>query len=161
MVKTKFRHFWPPVEKLLKNPLVPPLEKFYPTTMHKHVKWHHFCEKLCCITPSGNTVQQHKCGKQSIAGWQTVHGVFCQTMTKSCQIHCQLQYVKNNIDNILQKFCNVFFIKRFTLILDPILIVLLKLTIFRQKSGGPGPPEIKVGGLGPCSPLSSATYDWH
>jgi len=33
-----------------------------------------------------NIVQQHKCGKQSIAGWQTVHGVFCQTITKSCQI---------------------------------------------------------------------------
>jgi len=57
---------------------------------HKHVKWHHFCEKLCCITPPGNTAQQHKCDKQSIAGWQTVHGAFCQTITKSCQIDCQI-----------------------------------------------------------------------
>jgi len=26
---------------------------------HKQVKLHHFCEKLCCITPSDKTVQQH------------------------------------------------------------------------------------------------------
>jgi len=31
--------------------------------------------------------------------------------------------------------------------------------IFRQKSGGPDPPETKVGGLGPCGPPDSATYD--
>jgi len=40
---------------------------------------------------------------------------------------------------MLPKFCNVFFSKRFTLSLDPILIVLLKPTIFRQKSGGSRP----------------------
>jgi len=53
------------------------------THAHKHVKLHHFYEKLCCITRSGNTVKQHQCGKQSIAGWQTVQDVFCQTITKS------------------------------------------------------------------------------
>jgi len=35
---------------------------------HKHVKLHHFvkhfCKKWCSITPSGNTVRQHQCGKQ-------------------------------------------------------------------------------------------------
>ena len=57
---------------------------------------------------------------------------------------------------ILSKYCQILqhlFIKRFTL-MDPILIMLLNL--FRQnstfKSGGPGTPEIKVGGLGPCRP---------
>jgi len=33
----------------------------------------------------------------------------------------------------------------FTLSLEPLLIVPLKLAIFRQKSEGPSPPEIKVG----------------
>jgi len=77
---------------------------------HKHAKLHHFCKKLCCISPSGNTVQQHQCGKQAIARWQTAHGVFCQTITKSCQI-------TNNIGllhMILSKYCQIlqhFFIK--------------------------------------------------
>jgi len=38
------------------------------THTHKHVKLHHFCKKLCCIAPSGNTVQQHQYGNQSTAG---------------------------------------------------------------------------------------------
>jgi len=37
------------------------------------------------------------------------------------------EYITNNVDKILPKFCNMFFIKRFTLIMDPILIVLLKI----------------------------------
>jgi len=41
--------------------------------------------------------------------------------------------------------------------MDSILFVLLKLTILRQKSGAPGPPEINVGVLGPCGPPGSAT----
>jgi len=53
---------------------------------NKHVKLHHFRKIFCCITPSGNTVQQHQCAKQAISGGQTVHGVFCQRITKSCQI---------------------------------------------------------------------------
>jgi len=49
-------HQWPP----WKNPS--------DAHAHKHVKLHHFCKKLCCITPSGNTVQHHQRGKQAIAG---------------------------------------------------------------------------------------------
>jgi len=78
-----------------------------------------------------------------------VHGVFCQTIMKSCQIHYQF-YIRNNIDKILPKFCNIFFIKQFTLTLNSILIVLLKLTIFRKnskfKSGVQAPPQKKVAG---------------
>jgi len=146
--KTKFHHFWPPWKNFWKNPLVAlPGEIPSDAHAHKRVKWHYFCEKLCCITPSGNTVQQHQCGKQAIAGWQTVHGVFCQTITKSYQINCHItNKVRNIIEKILPKFCNDFFIKHFTLSLYPILIVLLKLTIFRQKSGGLGPPRKKSGG---------------
>jgi len=98
--QTKFYHCWAPVEKPWENPLVAPPGKIL-SDAHahsKHVKWHHFCEKLCCITPSGNTIQQHQCGKQSIAGWQVVHGAFCQTITKSCQIHCQ---ITNNMLEII------------------------------------------------------------
>ena len=40
------------------------------------------------------------------------------------------------------------------------LIVLPKLTKFREKVWRPGPPETKVGGLGPCGPPGSATYGW-
>jgi len=72
---------------------------------HMYVTFHQFCEKLCCITQTDNTVQQYQRGKQPIAGRQTVHGVFCQTITESCRNHCQ---VRNNIDEILPKFCNVF-----------------------------------------------------
>jgi len=60
-------------------------------------------KKMCCISPSGNTVQKHQYGKQSIAGWQTVHGVFCQTTTKSCQIHCQI--TNKMLEIILTKYC--------------------------------------------------------
>jgi len=50
------------------------------------------------FSPSGSIVQQHQYGKQAIAGWQwqTVHGAFCQTITKSCQI------ITNNIEKTLQ-----------------------------------------------------------
>ena len=64
--------------------------------------------------PSGNTVQQHQCGKRAILGWQTVHVVFFQTSTKSC-------HIANNIDEVLQKFCNIVLIKRFTLTMNPTL----------------------------------------
>jgi len=49
---------------------------------------------------------------------------------------------KKNINEILPNFCNIFFIERFTLSLDPILVVLIKLTIFRQKSGGATPTHL-------------------
>ena len=51
------------------------------------------------------------------------------------------------MDKILPNFCNVSIIERFTLSLDPILILLPRLIIFRQKSGG----------LCPCHP-GSPTY---
>jgi len=57
--KTKFHHFRPLLEKLLEKSISAPLKKIIPTPIaHKHVKLHHFCKKLCCITPPGNTVQQ-------------------------------------------------------------------------------------------------------
>ena len=49
------------------------------------------------------------------------------------------------------------FIKRFTLSLVPILIVLLKLMIFRQKNGRASPPKNKSGGPRPMRPSGSAT----
>ena len=138
--KKKFHHLWPPAEKRLEiSTSVPPAKMPSDAHAHKHAKWHHFCEKFCCLTPSGNTVQQHQRGKQSIAGWQTVHSVFCQTISKSCQI------TNNMFETISKKYCQnsatFFFSERFTLSLDPIQIVLLKLTIFRQKSGVARPPQ--------------------
>jgi len=64
-----------------------------------HVKLHHCCKNLCCITLSGNTVHQHHCGKQAIVGWRTVRGVFSQTITKSWQI------TNNILHIILTKYC--------------------------------------------------------
>jgi len=46
-----------------------------------------------------STTRQHQCGKQSIAGRQTVRIVFCQAIMKSCQI-------TNNILEIMStKYC--------------------------------------------------------
>jgi len=134
-VKNQISPLLSPLGKLLEKSTSGPPGKI-PSDAHarKHVKLHQFCEKMCCITLSGNTVHQHQCGKQ-IAGRQTVHGVFCQTITESCWIHCQ---IRNKILEIIStKFCNTSFIKRFALTLDPILLVLLKITIFRQNSKGP------------------------
>jgi len=36
-------------------------------------------------------------------GDQIVHGVFCQTFTKSCQFHCQI--TNNVLEIILPKYC--------------------------------------------------------
>jgi len=85
-----------PLEKLMKKSTSAPLDKILPTLMHTSIKITRFLWKLCCIAPSGNTVQQHQCTKQAIVGWQTGHGVFCKTITKSCQIH-----VRQNIDNFM------------------------------------------------------------
>jgi len=96
LAKNKFHDFLPPLEKLLKKSTTAPTGK-NPSDAHAHnkrVKLRHFC----CITPYGNTVQQHQCGKQAIAGWHTVHGVFCQTITKFCQI------TKNILQIILAKY---------------------------------------------------------
>jgi len=55
-------------EKFLEKSTVDPWKKSFrrPCT-HKHVKLQ-YLKNLCCITPFGNTVQQHQCGKQAIAG---------------------------------------------------------------------------------------------
>jgi len=61
---------------VLKTPEITPNYKnfsmewhgIFPT--HVHVKLHHFCKKSCSVTPSGNTVQQHQCGKQAQASRQ-------------------------------------------------------------------------------------------
>jgi len=55
-----------PLENFWKNPLVPHGKNPSNAHAHKQVKLH--CKKLCCITSSDNTVQQHQCGKQAIAG---------------------------------------------------------------------------------------------
>ena len=47
----------------LKNPLIPPRKNLFEAHAHKHVKLHHFCKKMCCITSSGKNLQQHQCGK--------------------------------------------------------------------------------------------------
>jgi len=39
----------------------------FPTNMH--VKLHHLCKKWFSLTPSGCTVRQHQCGKQTRDGW--------------------------------------------------------------------------------------------
>ena len=150
VLKNKLHHVWPPLEKRLeKSTSGSPGKISSDVHAHKYVKFHQFCEKLCCITPSGNNVQQQQCGrpKQSTAGRQAVHGVFWQTITESCRNYCQ---IRNNIDEILPKICNIFFIKGFALRLDPYQLCYSNLRylgkIRNLKVGGPGPPEIKVGG---------------
>jgi len=39
----------------------------FPTNMH--VKLHHLCKKWFSLTPSGYTVRQHQCDKQTREGW--------------------------------------------------------------------------------------------
>jgi len=55
VAKTKFHHFWPPVEKLLENPLVTPLKKFLPTPMHTSMKMTPFLWKIVLYY----TISQH------------------------------------------------------------------------------------------------------
>ena len=96
VLKTKFHHFWPPLEKRFeKSTSGSPGKIPSDAHAHKYVKFQQFCEKLCCIIPSDNTVQQHQCGrpKQSTAGRQTVHGVFCQTITESCRNTAKLEII--------------------------------------------------------------------
>ena len=78
--------------------------EIFPT--HKHAKLDH----LATLFDNTNVVSDYKKGDQ------IVRGVFRQTFTKSCQI-------TNNNAKILQNF----FIKRFTLAMDPILTVVLML----------------------------------
>ena len=55
VAKNKFHHFWPPVEKLLENPLVAPLKKFLPTPMHTSMKMTPFLWKIVLYY----TISQH------------------------------------------------------------------------------------------------------
>jgi len=74
--------------------------------------------KFSAYAIAGNTVQQHQCGKQSIAG------------DRLCTVYSSKQLrnsAKLQIDKILPKFCNMFFIKRFILTLDPTLMCYLNL----------------------------------
>jgi len=94
-----------PFEKLLKNPQVPPWIKSFRRPCTQAYKLHHFCKNcvviyhLATLFNNTNAVST----KQAIAGWQTRYGVFCHTITKSCQIHCQ---VTNNIlKRTLTKYC--------------------------------------------------------
>ena len=83
-----------PLEKLLENSTSASPEKNpSDANAYKHVKLHHFCENCVVVTPSGNTVQQHQCGKQFIAGRQTVHGVFCQTIQNPDKFLTKLQII--------------------------------------------------------------------
>jgi len=107
----------------------------FPT--HNHAKLHHLATLF--DNTNGNMVSNPEKGNH------IVRGVFCLIFTKSCQIHCQ---ITNNISEILMsKDWQNFFIERFSLSMDPILIVLLRL--FRQnskfKSGGQAPSEKKWG----------------
>ena len=106
--KNRISPFWPPPKKnFWKSPLVALFGKnLSGSHAYKHVKLHHFCKKLFCVIPYGNNVEQHQCGNRAIAGWPTVHGVFCQTNTKSCQIHCQI--TDNRLQIILTKYCPKF-----------------------------------------------------
>ena len=61
----KFHHFCPPTKTFGKIHNCPPGKNPSDAHAHEHVKLHQFCKKLCCITPSGNTVQQHQCGTVS------------------------------------------------------------------------------------------------
>jgi len=49
-VKTKFHHFWPPIEKgLEKSTSAPPGKNPSDAHAHKHVKLHHFCKKCVVL----------------------------------------------------------------------------------------------------------------
>jgi len=81
-----------PLKKLLeKSTSAPPGKDPSDVHAHKHAKLH--CKKLCCVAPSGNTIQQHQCGKQAVAGRQTVHGVFCQTLRNPVKFTAKLQII--------------------------------------------------------------------
>ena len=129
VVNPNFTTFAPPKKQLLKKSTSAPRIKSFRRPCTQAYKLHHFC-KNCAVLHHVTTLFNNTNAvsiKQAITGWRTI--------TKSCQIHCQ---VTNNILKIaLLKFCNIFHIEQFTLALDLILI------LFRQnskfKSGGPRP----------------------
>jgi len=58
------------------------------------------------------------------------------------------KYITKNIDKILPKFCNIYFIKRITSTMDPELVGLLKRlwAKFEIQKWGARPPRNKSGG---------------
>ena len=117
------------------------MARIFPT--HKHAKLHH----LTTLFDNTNVVSHPEKGNQ------IARGVFWQTFTKSCHMHFQ---ITNNILEILMppywQNSAKFFVKRFTLTMDPILTVLLRL--FGQNS------KFKSGGPRPNRSPGSATYDY-
>ena len=62
-----------------------------------HVKLHHFCKTLCCITTTGNTVQQRQHGKQATGDRQcTVYSA--KQLRNPAEFTAKLQI-------ILTKYC--------------------------------------------------------
>ena len=101
---------------------------------HKHAKLHH----LATLFNDTNVVSN------PVKGDQIVRDVFCQTFAKSCQITNNiLQIIMQNTGKTLQNF----FIKGFTLTMDPIPTVLLRLIRqnSKHKKWGARPPQKKVG----------------
>jgi len=103
------------------SPLLAPRRKTFGKKHYRPPRKNSFrrpCTQTCKMTLflwknvlyslSGNAVQQHQCGEQSIAGWQTVHRVICQIIAISCQVTNDM--LEENIDKMLPKFCNVFLV---------------------------------------------------
>ena len=122
-------HLWPPWKKSFRRPCtqVCKMTPFLWKIVLYYTIWQH-----CSTTPMRQAIHS----KATDCAWCILPNNY-----ESCRI----TNVRNNIDKILPIVCNVFFIERFTLSLDPILIVFLKLAVSRQKSGWPAPPEMKVG----------------
>jgi len=99
--KITFTTFGHPQKNFSKNPLVlPPLENIISTLMHCTIT--PFVEKIVLHFTIWQHVQQHQCGKQAIAEWQTVHGVFFQTITNpvKLQITCYKEYWQNTAKSL-------------------------------------------------------------
>ena len=104
MVKNKVHLFCSLLQKPFEKSTCAALS-IYPSDAHarKHVKFHHFCKTLCCITTTGNTVQQHQWGKQA-------------TDKKLCTVYSAKQLrnpakFTGKLQIILTKFCNIRFKK--------------------------------------------------
>jgi len=72
----------------------------------------------CKYTPSGNTVQQHQCGKRSRRKWPDWARCVLPNIYEILPNY--KYYITNNIAKILQ----IFFIERFSLTMVPTPIVL-------------------------------------
>jgi len=61
----------------------------FPANMH--VKLHHLCKKWCSVSPSGNTVRQHQCGKQTREGWSNCARYSAKHLRNSASFTAKLQ----------------------------------------------------------------------